>query len=114
MKNAKQNLKSAHDSSGDEATGGAISERAGEAKNQAAKEAGLEEIVTPRLQILVDKVGLGKCNGLYDKVMEGVERPLIKVVLKRTGGNQMQAAAMLGINRNTLRRKIQKLKIHPE
>ena len=40
-----------------------------------------------------------------------VEKPLIEVVLERVGGNQLHAARMLGINRNTLRKKITDLDI---
>jgi len=80
-------------------------------RTRKAREPSLEEVVTPRLESLVEKVGHSSGNGLYTKVIEGVERPLIKLVLKQTGGNQVRAAEMLGINRNTLRRKIQKLKI---
>jgi two-component system nitrogen regulation response regulator GlnG len=47
--------------------------------------------------------------GLYDRVLAEVERPLIQLALKATKGNQIRAAAMLGINRNTLRKKIQTL-----
>jgi len=35
-----------------------------------------------------------------------LERPLIDIVLERAGGNQVRAARMLGLNRNTLRKKI--------
>jgi len=46
-------------------------------------------------------------NGqLYELILSGVERPLVKMVLKETAGNQTQAANVLGINRNTLRKKI--------
>lgn len=44
--------------------------------------------------------------GLYDMVMDCVEKPLIERVLEQVGGNQSRAAAMLGINRNTLRKKM--------
>ena len=44
---------------------------------------------------------------LHDLVITGVERPLLEMVLKETNGNQTQAANILGINRNTLRKKIQ-------
>ena len=44
---------------------------------------------------------------LYNLVVMGVEKPLLALVLKETGGNQTQAANILGINRNTLRKKIQ-------
>jgi DNA-binding protein Fis len=40
-----------------------------------------------------------------------VERSLITIVLKETGGNQLKAAKTLGINRNTLRAKIKEYKI---
>ena len=44
-------------------------------------------------------------------VIAEVEKPLLEVVLKRTGGNQLRAARILGINRNTLRKKIRELDI---
>jgi two-component system nitrogen regulation response regulator GlnG len=47
--------------------------------------------------------------GLYDRVLAEVERPLITQTLHATRGNQIKAAAVLGINRNTLRKKIQVL-----
>jgi two-component system nitrogen regulation response regulator GlnG len=43
---------------------------------------------------------------LYDEVISRVERPLIELVLERTAGNQLKAAEILGLNRNTLRKKI--------
>jgi Fis family transcriptional regulator len=43
---------------------------------------------------------------IYDMVMRNVERPMLAFVLERAGGNQSVAARMLGINRNTLRRKL--------
>ena len=45
-------------------------------------------------------------EGLYDRVVREVERPLLTVSLVATGGNQLKAAKMLGINRNTLRKKL--------
>jgi two-component system nitrogen regulation response regulator GlnG len=47
--------------------------------------------------------------GLYDRLLAEVERPLIAQALQATGGNQIRAAGVLGINRNTLRKKIQML-----
>jgi Fis family transcriptional regulator, factor for inversion stimulation protein len=43
---------------------------------------------------------------VYDMVISSVERPLIEVVLHRVAGNQTQAAQLLGMNRNTLRKKM--------
>ncbi|MFL5297247.1 MAG: nitrogen regulation protein NR(I) [Phenylobacterium sp.] len=47
--------------------------------------------------------------GLYDRVLEEVERPLIRLTLSATRGNQVRAAEILGLNRNTLRKKISDL-----
>ncbi len=49
--------------------------------------------------------------GLYDKIIREVERPLIMLSLQATGGNQLKTADLLGINRNTLRKKIRELDI---
>ncbi len=43
---------------------------------------------------------------IYDMVIKCVERPMLEVILQQAGGNQTLAAEMLGINRNTLRKKI--------
>ena len=48
---------------------------------------------------------------LYKSILEAVEKPLIEDVLERTEGNQLKAANILGINRNTIRTKIKKLSI---
>ncbi len=50
-------------------------------------------------------------QGLYDRVLEQMERPLITMTLSATRGNQVRAAEILGLNRNTLRKKIQDLGI---
>jgi DNA-binding protein Fis len=44
--------------------------------------------------------------GLYERMLEMVEPPLLRASLAATGGNQIKAAELLGINRNTLRTKI--------
>jgi Fis family transcriptional regulator len=45
-------------------------------------------------------------HAIYDMVLRCIERPMLEVVMKQAGGNQTQAAEILGINRNTLRRKL--------
>ncbi len=47
-------------------------------------------------------------HGIYDMVITHVERAMISSVMERAGGNQTQAADMLGLNRNTLRTKLTK------
>jgi two-component system nitrogen regulation response regulator GlnG len=49
--------------------------------------------------------------GLYDRILQHVERPLLMAALAATRGNQIRAAALLGLNRNTLRKKIRDLDI---
>lgn len=45
-------------------------------------------------------------NAVYDMVLGCVEEPMLLFILNKTGGNQSQAAKILGINRNTLRKKM--------
>lgn len=45
-------------------------------------------------------------SGIYDMVIQAVERPLLEVVMREADGNQVRASEMLGINRNTLRKKL--------
>ena len=49
--------------------------------------------------------------GLYDRVLRELERPLLEITLSATRGNQLKAARVLGLNRNTLRKKIKDLDI---
>ena len=54
----------------------------------------------------------GKQDGhLYEHILSLAERPLLQVVLERVGGNQLKAAELLGINRNTLRKRMKQLGI---
>lgn len=50
-------------------------------------------------------------TGLYQRILREVELPLIEIALDATGGNQAKCADLLGINRNTLRKKITELEI---
>jgi two-component system nitrogen regulation response regulator GlnG len=53
-----------------------------------------------------EALGRPESGDIYRSVLERVERPLLASVLTHTDGNQIRAAALLGINRNTLRKKI--------
>ncbi len=65
-----------------------------------------EEMVRAKIRALLQRMEGYPMEDLYDEVISRVERPLIELVLERTGGNQLKAAEILGLNRNTLRKKI--------
>lgn len=69
------------------------------------------KFVDSRLTSYVKKIKRFEKFNLYDMVIPEVEKSLIVMVLQETKGNQVRAARLLGINRNTLRSKIRKLKI---
>jgi two-component system nitrogen regulation response regulator GlnG len=50
-------------------------------------------------------------HGLYDRILQEMERPLLTICLEATRGNQIKAAELLGLNRNTLRKKLRELDI---
>jgi two-component system, NtrC family, nitrogen regulation response regulator GlnG len=62
-------------------------------------------------EFLTSHDGAAIPTDIYDRVIAEVERPLIRLTLAATRGNQIKAAAMLGLNRNTLRKKIRDLDI---
>jgi Fis family transcriptional regulator len=73
----------------------------------------LEKLVKSKLEVLFEqqRETQVELDGLYDVVMEQVEKPLIELSLKVYNGNQVKTARMLGINRNTLKKKIDNYKI---
>ena len=52
-----------------------------------------------------------KVSGVYDMVLAEMERPLLESVMKHARSNQCRAAEILGINRNTLRKKLKQYKL---
>jgi len=74
----------------------------------------LEEIVRLKLVEYFQRTQGVEERDLYALVIQRVERPLLELALERANGNQLKAAAMLGINRNTLRKKMAQLKIVPK
>jgi two-component system nitrogen regulation response regulator GlnG len=70
-----------------------------------------EEMVKAKLAGLLARIDGYPAHDLYEKVVARVERPLFDLVLAHTGGNQVKAAELLGLNRNTLRKKLADLGI---
>ncbi|MBI4401791.1 MAG: hypothetical protein HY581_09185 [Nitrospirae bacterium] len=71
----------------------------------------LEDYIESKLGDFVKEMKNGSPRNLHPMLIKAVERPLITLVLKETNGNQIQAAHLLGMNRNTLRKKITDLRI---
>ena len=74
-------------------------------------ETSLEELVDLKLRSSMNGIERLDKGDIHAMVLEQVERPLIRFVLEKTRGNQVRAADILGINRNTLRKKITELGI---
>jgi two-component system nitrogen regulation response regulator GlnG len=82
----------------------------------ATRPPGAEDVATPggltrEVRAELRRVGDEKEGQLYEHVLALVERPLLQAALERAGGNQLKAAQLLGINRNTLRKRMKELGI---
>jgi two-component system nitrogen regulation response regulator GlnG len=75
------------------------------------QDASLEALVDAKLRTCLNGVEQLENGEIYTMVLEQVERPLIRFILEKTRWNQVKAADILGINRNTLRKKINELGI---
>lgn len=71
----------------------------------------LEDYVESKFGEFVRAMKASSSRSLYSTLIQAVERPLIELALRETHGNQIQAAQLLGLNRNTLRKKIVEGKI---
>jgi len=60
---------------------------------------------------LVERLSRVRPGRIYRQALEVMERPLLVHVLTMTGGNQLRAARLLGINRNTLRKRCRELRL---
>jgi len=79
-----------------------------------AVDASLEEIIERKLIECVRGLREHSSANLYDLMIGLVEKPLLRAVLRETSGNQVRAAQILGINRNTLRKKLTEHGIDPD
>lgn len=71
----------------------------------------LEEVVSHKLEQFFAKLGDVEVSELHRMVIRQVERPLCLLALAAAKGNQLKAARLLGLHRNTLRKKIRELGI---
>ena len=67
----------------------------------------IQDVVQKSLESYFKNLGDQKPHEIYDMVIHAVEVPVLKVAMARANGNQSHAADILGINRNTLRKKLQ-------
>jgi len=67
----------------------------------------IQDVVRKSLEKYFRDLSEQEPHNVYDMVVLTVERPMLEVVMARAEGNQSHAAEMLGINRNTLRKKLQ-------
>jgi two-component system nitrogen regulation response regulator GlnG len=71
----------------------------------------MEEFFRERLAAVVCALEKGGSSDFYAHTIRSVEKPLFELVLRESGGNQLKAAQLLGMNRNTLHRKLQELNL---
>ena len=69
------------------------------------------DLIERKLSGFVKRSKIAEGGNLYGLLMPLFEKPLIALALRESGGNQSEAAQLLGIHRNTLRRKIKELQI---
>lgn len=72
----------------------------------------IEQCVFRSLDQYFADLGGAKPHALHQMVLQAIEKPLLLFALQRCDGNQSAAAELLGINRNTLRRKLQEYGLH--
>lgn len=87
--------------------GGQAMERASRARSGET----LEQCVLRSLEQYFADLGGSRPHALHPMVLAAVERPLLQFAMEKTEGNQSAAAELLGINRNTLRKKLQEYRL---
>jgi Fis family transcriptional regulator len=75
------------------------------------KEQLLEDCVRKNLERYFRDLDGSPASHVYQMVLDAVEKPMLEVVLQYAEGNQSRAADMLGMNRNTLRKKLQQFNL---
>ncbi|MQR02272.1 Fis family transcriptional regulator [Glaciimonas soli] len=67
----------------------------------------IQEVVKKSLEKYFKDLGEQTPSNVYDMVISTVEKPMLEAIMLRAEGNQSYAAEMMGVNRNTLRKKLQ-------
>jgi two-component system nitrogen regulation response regulator GlnG len=80
----------------------------GEGPGKGEEQMSLEELLRVRLAPVAESWSHLEEGDLYDQLVAQMERPLFELMMKATGGNQLRAARILGINRNTLRERLRR------
>lgn len=77
-------------------------------------ESGLSDLIEKHFDryLTAHKKDMESLQGIYFRVLDVVEEKLIEVTLRHTEGNQVRTAKILGINRNTVHRKVERFKIN--
>lgn len=83
----------------------------GERASRARSGETLEQCVRRSLEQYFADLDGARPHALHDMVLTAVERPLLEFAMERADGNQSAAAELLGINRNTLRKKLQEYRL---
>jgi len=78
-----------------------------ESKSEANRENELSLTVRKVMRQYFKDLDGEEASGIYDMVVLAVEKPMLEVVMFQAQGNQTRAAELLGMNRNTLRKKLQ-------
>jgi DNA-binding protein Fis len=71
----------------------------------------LTRLLTNAIPPLIDQLATSRPGRVYREALALLERPLLAHVLSVTGGNQLRAARLLGLNRNTLRKRCRELEL---
>jgi Fis family transcriptional regulator len=66
----------------------------------------LQDSVRENMRVYFDDLGGSEPTNLHDMLVKAVEKPLLEMVMDRAQHNQSRAAQWLGLNRNTLRKKL--------
>jgi len=86
-----------------------MAERADGHGERLAELNGVARALAETVPLLVERLSAARSRQLYRAALELLERPLLGHVLSMTGGNQLRAARLLGLNRNTLRKRCREL-----